>query len=365
MNSYYLYRWNASLTYQLDCIANGTAPDWGAFGADMLRWEQAWSLDSAMFPTTASGVPPLATAKAMASKYAGNAAANGFTAHVGMDTVEAPPAPPRWAPVPGSAGMGAVGDDCPFLAHGPTGSLAACEAGCVATEGCNAVNWSPSTPDCVYRACLDPVHPSLSPAPGYSVFGNAAAAPAWAMVPGSTDKAAVGADCPWIAKGPNTLEGCEAGCGVTSGCNAFNYNGGDCEWRACTDPMHPQLTPNPGWAVYGNAKARRPVVIAHAWHTDVAALAFLCETTPGCMGFNSNGKLTSNATALAPAPGVTAFVKNGAPQPAVVEAPAAAGEVGGVREEAPPAKKKPLPSPPPSLKARAAERRKRAAAARR
>jgi hypothetical protein len=320
VNSYYLYRWNASLTYQLDCIANGTAPDWSAFGASMLRWEQAWTLDGAMFPTTASGVPPLATAKAMASKYAGNAAASGFTAHEGMDIVGAPPAPPRWAPVPGSAGMAAVGGDCPFLSSGPTGSLAACEAGCAAAAGCNAVNWGPSKPECVYRACLDPAHPSLSPAPGFSVFGNAAAAPAWAMVNGSLGHVAVGADCPLIARGPKTtLEGCEAGCGVTSGCNALNYRAGDCEWRACADPAHPQLTPSPGWAVYGNAKAPRPIAIAHAWHTDVAALAFLCEATPGCMGFNSNGMLASNATSLAPAPGVTAFVKSGAPpQPAVV-----------------------------------------------
>jgi hypothetical protein len=78
----------------------------------------------------------------------------------------------------------------------------------------------------------------------------------WAAVPGSANKAAVGADCPWLAKGPATLEGCEAGCGVTNGCNAFNWNAGDCEWRSCVDPMHPQLTDFPGWEVYGNAAAR-------------------------------------------------------------------------------------------------------------
>ena len=359
VKDYYLYRWDAYLEYQLACIANGTAPDWGKFGADMLRWEQAWSLNATLYPTAANGVPPLATAQAMAAKYAGNAAASGFTAHAGMDSVEGPPVPPRWAPVPGSAGMAATGDDCPFLAHGPTLSLAACEAGCDGAEGCNAVNWSPSTPDCVYRACLSPASPALFPAPGYSVFGNAAAAPQWAAVPGSANKAAVGADCPWLAKGPATLEGCEAGCGVTNGCNAFNWNAGDCEWRSCVDPMHPQLTDFPGWEVYGNAAARAPIVIANAWHTDVAALAFLCDATPACMGFNSKGKLTSNATLLAPAPGVTVYVKNAAPEPTVVGAAAAAGEAGGDAPAAVlPAKRKPLPPPPKTLAKRAAERRK-------
>jgi hypothetical protein len=180
----------------------------------------------------------------------------------------------------------------------------------------------------------------------------------------AANKAAVGADCPWLAKGPATLEGCEAGCGVTNGCNAFNWNAGagDCEWRSCVDPRHPQLTDFPGWEVYGNAAARAPIVIANAWHTDVAALAFLCDATPGCMGFNTKGKLTSNATLLAPAPGVTVFVKNAAPVPTVVGAAAAAGRAGEAGGEAPaavlPAKRKPLPPPPKTPAKRAAERRK-------
>lgn len=305
-----------------------------------------------MYPTTASGAAPLATAQAMAAKYVGNTAANGYAAHPGMDSIELPPHPPRWAAVPNSEGMGAQGDDCPFLDHGATSSLAACEASCDGTPNCNTVNWAPAGPDCVFRACVDPANPALSPAPGYSVFGNPAAAPQWVQVPGSVGKAAVGADCPWIAKGPSTLPGCQAGCDAVSGCNAFNWNAGDCEWRSCVDPMHPTLTDYPGWVVYGNQNAAKGAVIAHAWHTDVAALAFLCDAAPGCVGFNSRGKLVSNATALAPAPGVTMFVKNGAPQPFVVDGRAQAGE----QAQKPAEGKKPLPPPPKSPARRAAAR---------
>jgi hypothetical protein len=363
VKDYYLYRWSAYLNYQLDCIANGTAPDWGKFGADMLRWEQAWSLNTTMYPTTASGAPPLATAQAMAAKYVGNTAANGYAAHPGMDSVELPPHPPRWAQVPNSAGMGATGDDCPFVAHGASGSLAACEASCDSTPNCNTVNWSPATPgDCVFRACADPSNPALFPAPGYTVFSNPAAAPQWVQVPGSTNKAAMGDDCPWVAKGPSTLAGCQAGCDAVSGCNAFNWNAGDCEWRSCVDPLHPVLSDYPGWTVYGNANAGKMPVITRAWHTDVAALAFLCDATPGCEGFNSNGKLTSNATTLQPAPGITFYVKGGAP-PAVAEGAATVlegGAEGAEVQAAKPAKKK-LPPPPKSAAKRAAELRKRAA----
>jgi alpha-N-acetylglucosaminidase len=56
--------------------------------------------------------------------------------------------------------------------------------------------------------------------------------PSWGQVPGSADKAAVGADCPWLAKGDgSSLKACEASCQGQAGCNAFNLNAGaqDCE----------------------------------------------------------------------------------------------------------------------------------------
>jgi hypothetical protein len=117
--------------------------------------------------------------------------------------------------------------------------------------------------------------------------------------------------------------------------------------------MHPTLTDYPGWVVYGNENAAKGAVIAHAWHTDVAVLAFLCDAAPGCVGFNSRGKLVSNATALAPAPGVTMFVKNGAPQPSVVDRRAQAGQQ---KAQMPAEGKKPLPPPPKSPARRAAAR---------
>jgi hypothetical protein len=347
VKDYYLFRWDSYLTLQLACIANGTVPDWDAWNKAMLSWEQAWSANATMYPTEANGVPPLDTAGAMVGKYAGNAAANGFTAHVGMDSVDSSAGAPQWVAVNSSKDMGATGPDCPVVDHGPTGSVAACEAGCDETESCNVVNWSPSVPDCVYRACVDPRNPSLQPNPGYSVFANVAAGPLWKEVPGSTNMAAIGADCPWLAKGPgDSIVACEAACGTTPGCNAFNWNSGDCEMRNCANPMNPGLTPYAGWSVYGNAAASKPIVIGHMWHTDVGVLAFFCETTPGCAGFNSNGKLTSNATVLAPAPGVAVYVKNGAPQPIVLEREARTAPPKSTPVPTP----RPLPTPPPSMR---------------
>jgi hexosaminidase len=68
--------------------------------------------------------------------------------------------------------MAATGPDCPFLTRGPNSNLSACEAGCDADGSCNVVNWNPTIPDCVFRACTDPTNPALSPYPGYSVYGT-------------------------------------------------------------------------------------------------------------------------------------------------------------------------------------------------
>jgi hexosaminidase len=70
----------------------------------------------------------------------------------------------------------AVGPDCAFLTRGPSDNLTVCEAACAADGSCNVVNYSPTVPDCVMRACADPMHPQLSPYPGYSVFGTVKAA---------------------------------------------------------------------------------------------------------------------------------------------------------------------------------------------
>lgn len=65
---------------------------------------------------------------------------------------------------------------CAFVAQGPTDSLAACEAACWASSGCDAVNWiAPAPPgtaaDCVLRAC-QPGDWDLRPYPGCNVFAT-------------------------------------------------------------------------------------------------------------------------------------------------------------------------------------------------
>ena len=62
--------------------------------------------------------------------------------------------------------------------QGPLDSLAACEASCVSTTGCNEINVSPIEPasgtltNCILRQCIDPLHPQLTPGyVGWSAFG--------------------------------------------------------------------------------------------------------------------------------------------------------------------------------------------------
>jgi len=68
--------------------------------------------------------------------------------------------------------VSATGDDCAYLNHGPADNATVCEAACDSTAACNLVNFSPSIPDCVLRACVNPLAPELSPDPGYSVFAT-------------------------------------------------------------------------------------------------------------------------------------------------------------------------------------------------
>jgi hexosaminidase len=67
--------------------------------------------------------------------------------------------------------VAAVSPDCPFLTHGDASSLAVCQAGCANDGACNEINWNPTIPDCVYRACDNPLAPVLTPTPGYDVYG--------------------------------------------------------------------------------------------------------------------------------------------------------------------------------------------------
>ena len=66
----------------------------------------------------------------------------------------------------------ATGGDCPNVGEGnASGTLADCEASCWATPSCTTVNWAYSgAPDCVLRACANPLAPTTAPFAGFQVY---------------------------------------------------------------------------------------------------------------------------------------------------------------------------------------------------
>lgn len=66
----------------------------------------------------------------------------------------------------------ATNADCPFTSHGPGGTLEACQNGCNSAGGgvCTDINFNANIGDCVYRRCVDPLHPNVSTADGYVVW---------------------------------------------------------------------------------------------------------------------------------------------------------------------------------------------------
>jgi hypothetical protein len=285
VSSYYLTRWTSLFDVTLSALALGTAPDLDAWGREILAWEQRWSVDPTMFPTTPSGTPPLSTTGAMLAKYGGkDPVGEGYTVSPGFDTVERAPGPSIWGKIPGSDGMVAVGDDCPWIQRGDGSSIAACEASCDADDSCNAVNFNPS---------------------------------------------------------------------IT-----------DCELRQCSNPSNPSLSGEAGWAVYTNTAKGKAQVITHAWHTDVAVLTYLCDLTPACQGFTSAGKLTTNATVMVAAPGVTTYAKKGAGGGGGMEVgrrkkaplPRGVGEGGGMWPRGKGKNGLPLPPLSPAKRIRAAKK---------
>ena len=303
VSSYYLARWQSHTAYTLGCWANATACDWDTWFRDMLQWEQAWSYNTTMYPTTPSGLVPLDNAQSMLERYASaGALAAGYSAHVGYDTTERPLPPPAWGQVPGSTDRAAVGADCPWLKKGNGASLAACEADCnaAASSGCNAVNFNAGTQDC--ELC---VRLRSNPCAGGLVCSRSTCPPPPSL----------------------TLSPCR---------------------RVCQNPANIQLSGGfPGWGVWANAAPGGSQVITESWHRNPEVLAYLCSLTPACQGFTSEGKLTTNATVLHASAGVTSWVKAAVRSVAVASAPGP----GGAQEKAPQAQgsSRPLPSPPASL----------------
>ena len=267
VSDYYGARWASWTGAILNAVATNTTVDWNQWNRDELVWEQAWSANTTMYPTTASGVPPLTIANAMISKYFADDL-SGYTVYANTD-VDVSPAPPQWTAIAGSTGKAAVGPDCPWVSKGDGSSVASCEASCASVARCNAFN--------------------------------------------------------------------------------LNLGGSDCELRECEDPSNPQLSDGfPGWAVWGHAAAPGTALF-NAWHQDAPALAYLCGLTPTCLGFNSKGDLIRNVSNTNPSVNTTLYVRN-----AHVTASVDTGRVAPAR---PAPTKKPLPTAPPSMTQRLMRRK--------
>jgi len=125
---------------------------------------------------------------------------------------------------------------------------------------------------------------------------------------------AVSSDCPYLAHGnASTLENCQQSCLAYSGCTNINYSptsfSGDCVFRQCTDPLHPVLSPDTDYTVYGLNETSGST-ISNSWHRDLGVLATLCNTDPlGCLGFNSNGDLYNNVQNQINSPGNTLYIR--------------------------------------------------------
>lgn len=174
VSSYYAARWGFFGDTLVNATASATRPDWAAWRAALLALEQAWVADTAtVFPSTPPpGADAVGAAAAFLEKWTGPAALANFSAHSASKlTPAAPPRPPppaTWTFL--GANLAAVGPDCPFLSEPKLTTLAACQAACVQDLRCTFINWDGAAPWCVFRACTDPLHAVLSPAPGYSAY---------------------------------------------------------------------------------------------------------------------------------------------------------------------------------------------------
>ena len=165
VGDFYGGRWQILFDAMLAAAEFGTPLDMNAVSAQLSTFETAWGLRTdERPPAVASGASPLTLAAGVLAKYAPPLPAGTWTALPDTD-VSVPPRGKAWVNV-GQPGDAAVGPDCPFTQHGDgANGLAACQASCLAADAsqCNAVNYSPTMQDCVWRVCVDPLHPQLSP----------------------------------------------------------------------------------------------------------------------------------------------------------------------------------------------------------
>ncbi len=178
IGDYYGGRWSMYAATLANATASKKQPDWNAFNAQLLVWAQAWIANtSAVYPTSASGASPASLALSALSSYSSvqplspTSPPSGYKAYAGMDIPSLAPGY-EWV-ITGNASV-AVSDDCPYIAHGDSvNGLAACQVSCEEDAECNTINYSPNAygGDCIFRECVDPSRPQLTPSGNYTVYG--------------------------------------------------------------------------------------------------------------------------------------------------------------------------------------------------
>ena len=265
VKDYYLARWQSHFDFLLAALANGTEPDWNAWAAGNLHFEQAFSINmSTSYPTYPSGDDPLELVKTTLNTYAA-APDSSYTVHPGVD-VRVPPA--QWQLIPGSTDKVAVSSDCPWVAKGDGTSLSTCQASCSSFVTSSGIDTTSTKSQHTHRSSPNLVS-------GLFNVSVASGSPAAA-------------------------------------CNAVNFNAGskDCELRLCTDPAHPTLSPDAGYSVWANIAPGSSPILTSPWHSDEGVMAFLCDSTPACRGFTSRGSLLTDVSYLVPTPGSNVFTKS-------------------------------------------------------
>jgi alpha-N-acetylglucosaminidase len=171
VSSYYFPRWTILFDAMKNSSSTGIPINQASVDANITSFELSWGLQTTDRPKTIpSGIEPITLATQLVKEYFKYDAT--LWTILPNTMISLPPKSTQFVNI-GSVGQAAVSGDCPFTNHGDGSSLVNCQANCLtAPDRCNAINYSPSNKDCVWRMCSDPLHPILSPGYGdYSYYG--------------------------------------------------------------------------------------------------------------------------------------------------------------------------------------------------
>jgi len=195
ISTYYAPRWNILFDAMKNSSSTGVPINQANVDANITAFEIAWGTQTSDRPSVLpSGDEPLTLASNIVNEY--------FKYDPSLWTVmpdtsiALPPKSTQFINI-GQPGQAAVSGDCPFTNHGDGSSLSNCQANCLtAPDRCNAINYSPSGKDCVWRFCSDPLHPILSNGYGdYSYYGLNETASSRIMVAWHSDQGVLSQLC--------------------------------------------------------------------------------------------------------------------------------------------------------------------------